>query len=211
MRGLKKALLVLLVVFLGLGLWSLFQNSRASGDFLVVIDPGHGGGAPGAVYEDVMEKDLNLAVALMVRDLLAQEEGIQVQMTRETDVDVDLYERSGQANDAKADLFVSIHSNALEGDSSFEGILTFYHRDNGGGEDLARLIQQAVSRQSGGKDLGIRHEDYVVVRETKAPACLLEMGFMTSPAELARLQDTEYQSKIAQGILLGILDYRKNQ
>ncbi len=211
LRVLKKGLALLLLLFVGLMVWPSWSELWGGGDYLVVIDPGHGGSAPGAVYEGVMEKDLNLSVALQVRDLLQLEEGIQVLMTRDSDQDVGLYERSDLANKNGANLFVSIHANALEGDTSFKGIFTFYHRRNRGGEALASTIQQAVARETGGLDRGIRHEDYVVVRETKAPACLLEMGFMTNSLELERLKDQAYQAQIAGGIRDGILAYWKEE
>lgn len=207
MRLRWKGLFGFFLLLLGLGLW-LARGSRG-GEYTVMLDPGHGGSAPGAVYEEVLEKDLNLTVALQVRELLAGEEDLRVLMTREEDTDVGLKERADLSNHAKADLFVSIHSNALENDNSYQGILTFYHRDNRGGKALAEWMEAALVAETGGVDLGTRAEDFAVIREAKAPACLVEMGFMTCPEELARLRDPAYQTRLARGIANGILAYRE--
>lgn len=207
-RFLKKLMLLTIVLLIGIGLWQVVTTWVARDGYTVVLDPGHGGSSPGAVYDGVMEKDLNLAVAERVQQLLTQEADIRVVMTREADVDVGLYERADCANEEHADLFVSIHSNALENNTTYEGIITFFHNDNHGGSTLAALVEQCVSGETGGINLGTRAEDYVVIRETTAPACLLEMGFMTSPVELGRLQSPDYQEKIARGVVNGILAYQ---
>ncbi len=208
-RWIKMAFGVVILLFLGLGVWRLLQSplSRPAGTALVVLDPGHGGSAPGAVYEGVMEKDLNLAVALKAKTLLEAQPDMEVLMTREEDKDVALEARPMLSNEKGADLFVSIHANALEEDASFRGVLTFYHQDNQGGNRLASAIQRGVVAQTEGNDLGIREEDFAVTRLSEAPACLLEMGFMTNAEELSNLGDEAYQEKIAQGICDGILDY----
>lgn len=193
---------VLAIVFTRFG-WA--QRSD-DGPFLVVLDPGHGGSAPGAIYGGVEEKDINLAVAQLVRALLEEQEGVEVLMTREGDEEIGLYERSNMANEAHADLFVSLHSNALENDSGYAGIMTFYWTRQS--RSAAGLVQDAVISATGAKDRGVRTEEYIVVREADMPAVLIEMGFMTCPEELARMTDPEYQAKLAQGIAQGILQCR---
>ncbi len=128
-------------------------------------------------------------------------------MTRERDEDMTLEARAALSNEKGADLFVSVHANALEDDTSCHGILTFYHGHEQDGDRLAAAVQRGVTTQTGGKDLGIREEDFAVIRLAKAPACLLEMGFMTNAEELDALVEEAYQDKIAQGICDGILDY----
>ena len=208
LRILKYSFFCLLLVWAGIGAWSVLGGQADSGPLTVVIDPGHGGSDPGAIWNGTEEKDLNLAVARKVRALLEEEEGIQVLMTREEDAFVALYDRAEFANEKGADLFLSIHANALENNHDYEGIMTFYHKGDRRGKELAELVQSAVLKETDGKDRGSREEDYVVIRETKAPACLLEMGFMTTQPELDRLRDPNYQDRIAAGIVQGILTYQ---
>lgn len=208
-RIIKKLPILFLLLLIGFGVRSVLNSHLGEqGAYIVVLDPGHGGSDPGAIWEGVCEKDLNLSVALLVRELLETEEGIQILMTREDDSAVGLYDRAGFSNQEEADLFISIHSNALENDHGYEGILTFYHEADREGKRLADLLQAHVVAQTGGVDRGIRAEDYAVVRETQAPACLLEMGFMTTDRELERLLNPEYQQAIAQGVARGILAYK---
>ncbi len=183
--------------------------------FVVVIDAGHGGIDAGALSasEDVMEKDINLAVALYVQQLLQEDglgesgEGLTVVMTREDDSYLTLSERVELAESAQADLFVSIHANALENSTTWTGIYTYYHPDKPEDATLAQTVQQQVIAATGAVDQGANSADYYVIRETSMPAILIETGFLSSPAELALLVDSEYQQKIAQGIASGILTY----
>jgi N-acetylmuramoyl-L-alanine amidase len=175
--------------------------------FTVVLDPGHGGADCGAIYEGVNEKDINLAVALKVRSLLEQA-GVNVIMTRDEDVTVGLYTRAPLANDAQADIFVSIHSNASSTSNTVQGIYTCYYADATPGCDLAETLQAAVISSTGAFDRGLQcHPDYVVLRYTKMPAVLIEMGFMSTPAELSCLMDDGYRDSLASGIAGGILNY----
>ena len=178
--------------------------------FTVVIDPGHGGESPGAWYEGVSEKDIDLAVSLKLEALL-EELGYQVVMTRSSDVSIGLYERADLANAAGADLFVSIHANAAEGRPDYQGIFTYYHPTSSRGARLAQAIQGPLCEATGGIDRGIRSADFVVLRETSMCAVLVEMGFMSSPEELARLLDDAYQDQLAWGIAEGIIRYLNAQ
>ncbi|MCD8331295.1 MAG: N-acetylmuramoyl-L-alanine amidase [Oscillospiraceae bacterium] len=182
---------------------------------VVVIDPGHGGVDVGALSasEDVMEKDINLAVALYVQQLLQEDglgesgEELTVVMTREDDSYLTLAERVELAESVQANLFVSIHANALENSTTWTGIYTYYHPDKPEDAALAQTVQQAVIAATGAVDQGANGGDYYVIRETSMPAILIETGFLSSPAELALLVDSDYQQKIAQGIADGILTY----
>ena len=174
--------------------------------FTVVIDPGHGGRQPGAHYSGVSEKEINLAVALKLENLLTAR-GYQVVMTRSDDTGIGLYERAELANASGADLFVSLHSNAMANAPNFQGILTYHYPSNSSGAELAQSIQTAVCQATGGADRGVRSADFVVLRETDMSAALVEMGYMSSPGELARLLNASYQDKLAQGIAEGIAQY----
>lgn len=223
-KALKYVFLLFFAILVFLGGWSLLHpeeeeqstiqqpardhsiskpSTEDSGTPLVVLDPGHGGKDPGAMVGEVMEKDITLAVALMVREQL-EEEGITVIMTREEDVYPTLTERADLANQEEADLYISIHVNALENNDSYAGIYTFYHPDKPSDKAVAETIQAAITSASGGIDRGVESEDYAVLRNTEMSAVLIETGFMSCPEELAKLQDAEYQKLLAQGIAQGI-------
>lgn len=174
--------------------------------FTVVLDAGHGGSASGAVYDDIMEKDIALPITLRVEELL-QAAGCNVVMTRTEDVYMDLYDRSDVANEAKGDVFISIHANASSSNRSFQGTFTYYYPNSARGEKLAGAVQAGVVASAGSIDRGLLSNDYVVLRETNMPACLVETGFMSSHEELMKLIQPSYQEKMAQGIARGILDY----
>lgn len=145
----------------------------------IFIDPGHGGKDSGAYANGIKEKDINLIVALRVRDIL-QAKGHTVFMSRETDVTVDLNYRAVLERKANVDYFCSIHHNA-GGGTGYEVIHSIY---KGKGQELAYKIAEefdkipqkkhrVYSRQgSNGKDY------YCVIRETKAPAVITEFCFI---------------------------------
>ncbi len=177
----------------------------------IVVDPGHGGARPGAVYPnaegvDIIERDLTLAISLKLRDRLL-EAGYNVVMTRETDIDVDLYERAEIANAVNADLFVSVHCNASGTVPTYQGIYTYYFPDSKRGEKLARTIQPPLCALTGAIDRGVSKANFVVLRETEMCAVLVETGFMSNVEELTRLCDPEYQEKVAWGIAEGVIQY----
>lgn len=173
----------------------------------VVIDPGHGGSASGACYEGIMEKTITLPISLMLRDLLV-EEGYNVIMTRDSDVYMTLSDRCQVANDIDADIFISIHCNALENNTTYEGLFTFYSTGSTKGQKLAQAVQDATAAATGTINRGIRNNsDYTVLRKTEMPAILVETGFMSSHNELMKLNDTAYQKKLAQGMAEGIIRY----
>lgn len=208
MKFLKLSFAFLLLVLVLWGALVLFIP-KDDGSFHIVLDPGHGGEDPGAVSGEIFEKDINLAIALMVRDNLVGQEGITVSMTRDDDSFPSLTERAEFANKEDADLYVSIHANALE-DETYSGLFTFYHPAKRSSKKPAELIQNAASTASGAIDRGVRTENYVVLRETDMLAVLVETGFMTCPEELEKLIEPEYQAKLAQGIADGILSVREN-
>lgn len=172
----------------------------------VVLDAGHGGSASGAVYEDVMEKDLTLSVTLRAAALL-EKMGYNVVLTRDSDVYMDLYDRANVANAVDADIFVSIHANASTSNPNFQGTFTYSYPNSREGEKLAGCIQAAVVESAGSVDRGLLTNDYVVLRETVMPAVLLEMGFMSCHEELLELVKPSYQERVAQGVAAGVHAY----
>lgn len=179
---------------------------------LVALDAGHGGIDSGCLGGRVMEKDVNLQITLLLRDLL-QERGFQVVMVRDTDTEISKEERVEFANDARADIYVSIHQNTYEGkDKSVGGIETWYDGKDAGRDckSLAECIhRKAVDSTGAVKRSLIDNGDLYVLSNTAMPACLIETGFLSNPEERIRLCDAEYQAQLAEGIAEGICDYFK--
>lgn len=179
---------------------------------VIVVDPGHGGHNPGAVDNGVHEADVNLAVALQLKDRL-EREGVKVIMTRQTDRSVaspdsslgqELQARVDFAEKNKADLFVSLHSNSNQ-DKNIAGAMTFYPQDRS--SQLALDVQRALIDQTGATDKGVSPATFYVLRNTSMPSILVEMGFVTNPQEAGRLNDYSYQSKVSLGVFNGIVRY----
>lgn len=174
--------------------------------FLIALDAGHGGSASGAYYENTAEKDLNLAMTRKLDEIL-RGLGYRTMLTRSADVDVGLKRRSVLANEAKADIFVSIHCNASETNHDFQGLYVYHYPGSVQGAALAQAIQTPACQFTGAVDRGINSANFSVVRESKMPAVLVETGFMTCHEELLRLKDGAYQTRMAQGIAQGIIRY----
>jgi len=179
-----------------------------SGRYTVVIDPGHGGPDPGAVgINGLRETDVVLDVSLQVAQLL-QAKGVKVLLTRTSEVDVDLPPRVALANNSRADLFLSIHANALSLDRpDVNGIETFYF-ENSRSRALAQAVQdQMLAVSPGSPDRGARPGRFFVIRRTVMPSALAEMGFVTGSLDSPRLADPLFRRRLAVAIANGLLRY----
>ena len=200
--------------------------SRGNYDVLnkvVYLDAGHGGYDPGASYFGISEKSLTLAIQSRVKAKL-ESEGYQVVTTRTSDTYVDLTDRSRAANASESDIFVSIHINASES-SAAQGIETYYYQPYAEypsrinatyhanptrlsmSDTLANAIQSSLINATGAQNQGVKRQTFAVLRETTAPAVLLELGFLSNPQEAARLNTSAYQETLANAIVAGIKRY----
>ncbi len=181
-----------------------------AGDICVFIDPGHGSDqSPGAVYEDVFERELNLQIAEVLENIL-KERGYNVIMSRgEENIYVSPSQRAQMANDANADIFVSIHQNSVDGNKEVNGIETWYSKENNKeSERLAKCIQKALIDGTGAKDRGIKYDtELTVTNLTQMPSVLIETGFITNDEERNKLKSSEYREKLAYFIANGINDF----
>ncbi len=178
------------------------------GRFTVVIDPGHGGPDPGAVgIGGLRETDVVLDVSLQVARLL-QARGVQVVMTRTSEVDVDLPPRVALANRSGADAFVSVHANAISmARPDVNGVETFYHA-SAPSRALASALQRRMLEVSPGTpDRGVKSARYFVIRRTVMPSALVEMGFVTGAIDAPRLANAEFRRRLAMALAAGVLDY----
>lgn len=180
------------------------------GDWIyVMVDAGHGGKDPGASHGDIYEKDITLSVARRVADLLEGHK-VKVIMTREDDIFIDKYDRARMANDEQVDIFVSIHVNDLK-QKSHSGIETYAGHMKRSGWLLAQSIHEETVDTVKANDLGIHTANYVVVRWTRMPAALIEIGYMSNEEERTKLQSQAYQQMVAEGIVEGILEFAEKQ
>lgn len=179
-------------------------NTRAfKTHYTVFVDAGHGGTDPGAIANGIKEKDINLSIALKVRNKLSNL-GVDVTMNRETDVFVDYRDTAVMANNSNADVFISIHSNSATASAS--GIETLYCKDID--KQYSQEIQSKLISYTGAIDRGIKERpNLVVLNSTKMPAALVESGFITNVTEADKLKTDSYQEKLANAIVDGIIEY----
>lgn len=183
---------------------SAYNNVRKA-QYVVYLDPGHGGSDPGSSGNGIVEKDLNLKLALGVRDRL-QNLGVKVIMSRDTDKFVALQDISGGANAANPDVFVSIHQNSYTTASPY-GIETYYNKEMD--KPIANSLQNNLIKNTNAYNRGVKFGDLHVVRETYMPASLVECGFLSNPDEANLLKSESYQNKIMDAIANGTYEYLK--
>jgi N-acetylmuramoyl-L-alanine amidase len=171
----------------------------------VVLDPGHGGSALGAVNGNRLEKNDNLRLAIAVHDILVAR-GVNVVMTRITDVDVSLDERSNISNRNNADIFVSFHRDASDNPAA-NGVGTFiYTAAPARTAGYAFNVSDNIVNVGVQNNRGVIRANYAVLRNTVAPAMLLEMGFITNTRDnqLFDANFSAYANAIANGIITSL-------
>lgn len=250
--NLKRNILMLAVMLLAL------ITEVGAKEFTLVIDAGHGGHDTGAPGKFSKEKDINLKTALAFGKYVEKNcPDVKVIYTRKKDVFVELKDRAGIANKAKADLFISIHTDALENNSVARGMTTYtlgMHRakynldvaqrensvilieknyketyqgfDPNSAEsyiifefmqdknmqrsvDLATFIQNKTCQAADRPSRGVKQAGFLVLRETSMPSCLVELGFITTPAEEKLLSEDVTIDNIAKGIYNAFVEYKK--
>lgn len=175
----------------------------------IVIDPGHGGFQAGAVDHStgVQEKAINLAIAKQIKAAL-EAVGAKVILTREDDRALDLPSRPAVADNYEADIFISIHCNAIGVADKLSGIETYYHPGQPNSKQLASCIHSAVISRTGMKDRHTRpRPGLAVLRLSHVPSILLECGYIDCSADRKQLCDDSYRSKLAQAIVEGLKNY----
>ena len=187
----------------------------ADGAYTVVIDAGHGGADGGAVGNNtgVLEAGLNLSVARMIENLLRANH-VNVIMTR-TDENAlapdkakDMQQRKVILNGEGVDLAVSIHMNHFT-DSSISGAMAYYMAGSGEGQKIAQQVIDSVCDAIAKNRRLANPGDYFVLRECSCPAVLVECGFLSNAEDEKLLQDSDYQKKLAEAIVKGILKYKE--
>lgn len=181
---------------------------------VVVIDAGHGGSDPGAgERQGAREKDIDLAIMLKLKELFDadKDHDIGVYYTRTDDRNVPLQARVGLANDAGADIFLSIHNNSTASGrmSEISGTEVMYRvsDETGASKALAERVENHLLAALGSADKGLVAGDEIyIIRTSQAPVALAEVGFMTNAAELAALSSDDYQEKAAKAMYDAIIE-----
>ena len=251
----KKILLILILI-----ISFVTGIAGANKKFTLVIDPGHGGrdsGAPGAFS---VEKNINLNVALAFGRYVEQNcPDVRVVYTRKTDVFIPLYERANIANNCKADLFISVHTNALKGVHTARGFETYtlgdgrshaketnlevakrensviflekdYKQHYVGFDpnspesnivfeliqeknlsksiDFAKMLQKHVCRGANRQNKGVHQQNLAVLRLTSMPACLIELGYISTPDEERFLNNKQSIDIMGRAIYNAFAEYK---
>jgi len=191
---------------------------------IIYLDPGHGGPDGGAGDEDALEKEIALKISLKLRDFL-QEQGALVLMTRETDKDLagsdvrgysrrkveDLKKRLELINKSDADLYISIHLNSIPS-PRWSGAQTFYSPHLIENKRIAKFIQDELIKNLGNTDRQAKMlQNVYIVKNSKKPGALVEVGFLSNAQERENLKSNQYQEKVSASIYNGIMRYFTNE
>ncbi len=173
----------------------------------IIIDPGHGGKDPGTIgIGGIQEKDIILPISLDVAEILRKQD-IEVILTRDSDNFISLQGRTDMANDVDADLFVSIHANAINlSRPDVNGLETYFYKS---GRRLAEVIHWSILNGVKIDNRNIRRARFYVLRHSTMPAVLVEVGFLTGAVDSSNLKDSNYRRQMAEAIARGIVEYIK--
>lgn len=173
---------------------------------LVVLDAGHGGTDAGTFFDDVTEKEINIGVVFYMQELL-EDNGVEVLLTRSTDDFISLSERTNIANYMQGDIFVSIHCNYYEDDSSVTGLETYYYPGTVESKVLAETLIDTLKANGNIKGRNAKAEELYVLNHTDMTAVLVELGYLSNITEVKNLTNDEYQKQLAEELVEGILEY----
>lgn len=182
----------------------------------IYLDPGHGGLDPGAIYKNLKESDINLAISKKLQ-LELEKLGAIVYLTREGDYDLavpntinrkrsDLSRRGNLINKANCDLYLSIHLNA-ETSSTWRGAQVFYDDINEKNQVLAKVIQEEFRKNLYSRRKIKEITDMYLSKRVKVPGVLLEIGYISNPNDRYLLKQNNYQTKVSKTIINALLKY----
>ena len=210
----RVTMLVMLIISI-----IFFDTVKAGSDSLygkcLYLDPGHGGLDPGAIYGGVKEEDINLEIALKLKEEL-ENNGAVVYLTREGDYDLsngssdrkraDLYRRSVLINNSGCDMYLSLHLNAITSGNN-RGAQVFYDDINSNNVNLAKIMQKQLKSDLYTNRKYKEVSDGYLYRRVKIPGVLIEIGFLSNANERAQLKRDTYQKKVVKSITKGIMSY----
>ena len=202
----------------------LVQSEKAAREKIcIVVDAGYGGSDPGKVgINGALEKDINLSIALKLKDLLEQRE-ISVVLTRDSDAGLspadatnkkaaDMQKRCQIIADANPTFTVSIHQNSYTTED-IKGAQVFYYGQSENGKRLADVLQEHLISEVDPQNTRVAkaNESYYLLKKTPTPTVIVECGFLSNQSEADLLLTEDYQSKLAHAIYLGILSYLEEE
>ena len=171
-------------------------------EYKIMLDAGHGGADPGATHEGRQEKDDALKLTMAVGKIL-EDNGVDVEYTRTTDVFQTPFQKATIANQSGADYFISFHRNSSERPNQYTGVETLVYNKSGIKYELAQNILGALG-ELGFREIGVKERPgLVVLRRTNMPSVLVEMGFINSDKD-NQMFDEKFD-EIAQAIASAIL------
>ncbi|KQL33931.1 N-acetylmuramoyl-L-alanine amidase [Bacillus sp. FJAT-25509] len=174
--------------------------------FKLYLDPGHGGSDSGAVGNGLKEKDLTLDIALRIRDLLNNYNDVDVRMSRSTDTDRSLSERTNDANSWGASYFLSVHINSFNTSASgYEDYIYDGLSDTSTSAQYQNILHPEIVKVNSLTDRGKKKANFHVLRESNMPAILTENGFIDNASDAAKLKDPNWRQKVAQGHVNGLV------
>jgi N-acetylmuramoyl-L-alanine amidase len=175
---------------------------------VIVIDPGHGGKDPGASDNGLTEKAINFDIVIYLKEYLDKEKDIKVYYTRLDDSYPTLGDRTDLANDVEADFFVSVHNNWYT--TSAHGTEVYYYAPSNKpgmtSMKLAEIFQKSIIDAVGTKDRGTKTGNLFVLRNTKMPAVLVEVAFMSNLSDVAKLKSETFKKNTAKAMYKAILE-----
>ncbi len=224
----KEVLFVLPLLILGIVFIFMEKNDSVTTMYLpitdkvIAIDAGHGGVDPGAIgKQGTKEDEINLQIALKLRKLIEENGGVVI-LTRNDGEGLyteesktirdkkneDLRNRKTEVNNSKPDVLLSIHLNSFP-ESKYYGAQTFYKKGCEKSKNLALLIQEELRNvlDKNNKRVPQPRDNVYLIKESEAPAIIIECGFLSNFEEESRLNDPKYQQKIAWGIYIGVMRY----
>lgn len=213
-----KILIILLFVLClySIGIVNAMSNTMPLLGKVIYIDPGHGGKDPGAMYNGIMEKDINLEIAKLLKQKL-EEVGAIVYLTRYGDYDLsvnhtnnrkrsDLSRRSNIINKTKPDLYLSIHLNA-ESTGLYRGAQVFYSNNNSENEKIAKLFQNEFKKNLNSFRKYKKDNNLYLEKRIKVPGILIEVGFLSNNNERYLLKKKYYLKKVSSIIVNSTIKY----
>lgn len=216
----NKYKITLLILFLII-LFSVNQVNAYVNDFpllgkTIYLDAGHGGKDPGAIYDNVYEKDINLDIVKKLQFEL-EKMGAVVLLTRDDDYDLasidakkrkqsDLLKRANLINESKCDMYISIHLNAYSS-TKWSGLQIFYDDINPNNKILAEIMNETLKSNLKTVREIKRENGYFMYHKINVPGILIESGFITNSNDRYKLKDSNYQVILARNIVLGVINY----
>lgn len=184
-------------------------NLAILGGKTIAIDAGHGGIDDGAKWNGIEEKNINLAIAIKLAEILTANGATPV-FTRDSDIDYYTRGKGGKRNDllkrveiidnSGASVFISIHCNAIKG-SNWSGAQVFYNPKLAENKQLAETMQHALKNfPPGNKRQAKQDSDILILKSVNTPGVLIEAGFISNPTEAVQLNSEAYQQKLAEYI-----------